>query len=630
MEERLRRSESRLQLALDAAAMGTWDWDIAANGISWNERARALFDVDFDAPIRYDDFESRLHPDDVARNRRLTSEALQEGDYDAELRVQRPQGGWRWVASRGHVIRDDGGRPLRMIGVVADITERKLRATALERSEQRYRALVRVVSDLTWTTDRDGRFATPQPAWELYTGQRWSQYEGLGWVAALHPDDQPSFAMEWRRSCEAAVPLQVNARLRHAASGRFRHVMWRATPLVEAGGAVREWVGCCNDVDDERLAVEALRDADRRKDRFLHVLSHELRNPLAPLRSAARVLGSARAEPAQRQQAQEVIERQTRQMAQLLDDLLDIARISQGRLAMKLEPITLARVVDSAVDAVQPAMEGKSHELRVSLPPGEVWLKGDAVRLTQALTNVLSNSARYTPQGGNIELEARCERHHVVIEVRDDGIGIASDSLQSIFAMFVQTPEPSAADHAPAMPHGLGMSLAVAREVIQRHGGSIKARSEGFGQGSAFVIELPLMPPPPRAGDDAKDRRVHALARRILVADDNVDAADMLATLLRLDGHEVRAVHDGEQALAVATTWRPDIALLDIGMPGLSGHAVAQKLRADHDALRLRLAALTGWGQTADRERAIAAGFEAHFTKPVDLDELSRWIAQTV
>jgi two-component system, sensor histidine kinase len=374
-----------------------------------------------------------------------------------------------------------------------------------------------------------------------------------------------------------------------------------------------------------RASEAALRDADRRKDSFLATLAHELRNPLAPIRTASQILASPRLAPQQLQWAQNVIQRQVGHMALLLDDLLDVARITQGKLELKRERVKLTEVVDSAVEAVRPLLDSKHHQLTVTLPPEDVTLQADSLRLSQILSNLLANAAKYTDAAGHIELSGSVQDGTLSLSVRDDGIGMPPDAPTRIFEMFSQIDSASARAEG-----GLGIGLAIVRGLLELHGGTIEARSDGPGQGSQFIVRLPLIAPNviELPAPEVEGAPVSAAARRILVADDNKDAANALAMLLELAGHEVRVAHGGRAALAAAQTFRPDVALLDIGMPDLSGHEVAIELRRKPWGAGICLIALTGWGGDDDRRRAIGAGFDRHLTKPISPAALEALLAR--
>jgi signal transduction histidine kinase/CheY-like chemotaxis protein len=367
---------------------------------------------------------------------------------------------------------------------------------------------------------------------------------------------------------------------------------------------------------EERLrAIEAaLRDADHRKDLFLATLAHELRNPLAPIRTAVQILSSPQLPADRLHWVQSVIQRQAKHMALLLDDLLDVARITRGKLVLKTERVTLNSVVDAAVETARPLLDDKKHRLTVILPGDVPVLTADPLRLSQVLSNLLTNAAKYSNPGGQIRLACDVDGNVVNISVKDNGIGIPAEALPRIFEMFSQVDVTSARSGG-----GLGIGLSLVKGLVELHGGTIEARSRGPGQGSEFIVHLRLGTDTSAVHATEADAQPPALeGHRILVADDNQDAADSLAMLLGLAGHEVRVAHSGRAALALAQAFRPDTALLDIGMPDLNGYEVAQELRRAPWGSDICLIALTGWGQDSDRRRSNSAGFNHHVTKPVD------------
>lgn len=369
---------------------------------------------------------------------------------------------------------------------------------------------------------------------------------------------------------------------------------------------------------------EELRQRDQRKDEFLATLGHELRNPLAPIGTALEILRLAKRDEATSEEARESIERQFRQLTRIVDDLLDVSRITRGRITLRKERLPLQEVVQTAIDASQPFIAGFGHELSVDLPSKPVWLRVDPTRLTQVIANLLNNAAKYTPERGHIQLSVEHEADEVVIRVRDTGIGIRADKLPQVFDLFSQVD--TALERAQG---GLGIGLFLVKRLIEMHGGTVEAISGGRGHGAEFVVHLPVLAESLEF-EGAQPSRGEAgglSGRRVLVADDNRDAAQNLSTLLQLWGHEVRVVFDGPCALEEALSFRPQMVLLDIGLPGMQGYEVAQRLREYPQLDGVVLVAVTGWGQEEDRRRAREAGFDHHLPKPVDLDALSALLA---
>lgn len=362
------------------------------------------------------------------------------------------------------------------------------------------------------------------------------------------------------------------------------------------------------------------RDADRRKDEFLATLAHELRNPLAPIRQAALISKAPGATDAQKRWSHDVIDRQVQHMSLLLDDLLDISRVTRGTLALRMQPTDLASVIDTAVETARPMIDSKRHVLSIDVPPEPIQFTADPLRVAQVLSNLLTNAAKYTDPEGQIRVTARREANDVVIRVKDSGIGISAVALPRVFNMFSQVH--STTDRSEG---GLGIGLALAQGLIELHGGTIEASSTGLGFGSEFTVRLPrrAVTETPGPANNSTANPSITPRRRILIADDNRDSAETLAALLRLEGHEVTSVHDGPVALSVFNQIKPDVALLDIGMPGLTGYEVARKMRQTSAGASLKLIAITGWGQDIDKERAHAAGFDHHLTKPVDPQRLA-------
>jgi CheY-like chemotaxis protein len=368
-----------------------------------------------------------------------------------------------------------------------------------------------------------------------------------------------------------------------------------------------------------RRSEQALREADRRKDEFLALIAHELRNPLAPILYSLAALKKTEHGARQQLHAEQVIERQVLHMSRLLDDLLDVSRITRGRLELKRTTVELAGVLDAAVEAARPLLDERHHRLSVELPEQPLRLEGDPVRLAQVFSNLLINAAKYTDPGGQVHLLAVRNGAEIAVAVRDNGAGIAAEVLPRLFTPF--SPGTASGQYPSG---GLGLGLSLVRGLVERHGGRVEARSAGVGQGSEFIVHLPLgasdpqvQPLPPPATQAAPFRR-----QKVLVVDDNRDAADSCGALLELSGHEVQMAYSAHDGYLLAEAFRPDVLLLDIGLPDVDGYALARRIRAMYWGSDLRLVALTGWGQEADKSRARQAGFDHHLTKPVTYQQL--------
>ena len=553
-----------------------------------------------------------------------------------------PDGAEGWWNVSLVPLREPAGSISSILILTEDISERKAailrEAQVLERNlteQQRWHAKLQASEDRLQTG-----LASAQAGvfdWDVISGDVvWTDghYTLLGleprtqsagyelWRRHVHPDDWGYVEAAMQRAIATGERFAADYRV-VGADGSERWVQGQGLLIARAGESKR-MIGAIVDItarkkaeEELRRSQEALKEADRRKDEFLATLAHELRNPLAPIRTAAHLLLSPKLTPQQLHWAQTLIQRQTGHMALLLDDLLDISRITQGKLFLKKERVKLTDVVDAAVEASRPFIDSKNHSFTVSLP-AETVLDADPLRLSQILSNLLTNAAKYTDPAGHIELFGVAETDTLILSVKDDGIGLPSNMLNRIFDMFSQVD-----DSSQRSDGGLGIGLALVKGLVDLHGGTIEAKSAGPAQGSVFTVRLPLTSGEPVAvGGNADKSSPSLIARRVLVADDNKDAADALAALLELDNHEVRVAHSGRAALTLAQTFRPDVALLDIGMPELSGYEVAHALRQEPWGANILLIALTGWGQDDDRQRAKQAGFDRHMTKPIDPDEL--------
>ncbi|MFT3774657.1 MAG: ATP-binding protein [Minicystis sp.] len=487
----------------------------------------------------------------------------------------------------------------------------------LRESETRFRTLADHAPVIIWMTQLDGHCIYVNAAWERFTGRTLQDSAGDGWLDAIHPEDRPRVAAAAAAAFAARAPFHADYRLRRA-DGTYGWVLDHGIPRPGPDGTVTGYIGSCVDISDRKRVEEMQADADRRKDEFLAMLAHELRNPLAPMRLALHMLRSSSAGAPSERHLQ-ILERQTDNLARIVDDLLDVSRVTRGKIVLRRERLALSTVVARALDATRGLVESRRHEVTVTLPDAPVHVLADAVRLEQILVNLLTNAAKYTDPGGRIDVVVERVANRVDVSVRDTGIGIAPHMLDRIWHLFQQADR--SLDRAQG---GLGIGLSIVRRLVELHGGTIEAKSRGLGLGSTFVLHLPLAPEIARPADEpapandvvpsngASPRRL-----RVLVVDDNVDAAITLADLVRAQGHDVRIAHDGHEALAAAGEQRPELVFLDIGLPGMDGYEVARRLR---DAVPARLVALTGYGQEADRRRAAEAGFAQHLVKPAQPD----------
>jgi PAS domain S-box-containing protein len=631
-KERARRAANQLRLLIE----GTTEYaifmlDPTGHIMTWNPGAERIKGYQADEIIG--EHFSRFYP----------SEATERSFPEYELQVARSAGrfedeGWRvrkngtqfWANVVITALHDESGKLQGFSKITRDMTERKqaeenarrlLQEETARKSEQRFTRFMQNFPGLAWIKDWDGRYVYANDAAQKAFGKEAAQLYGHTDADLFPLETAAQFQENDQKARMSGTGVHVIETLQDDA-GVIRHSVVSKFPIHEGNGGPVLIGEMAIDITDRLRAEEALRQADRRKDEFLATLAHELRNPLAPIRNSLQILKMPRVDASTVHQTRDMMERQVQQLVRLVDDLLDVSRVMRGKIDLRKERVELATIVARAVETTQPLIEAQGHVLQVDVPDESLLLDADPVRLIQVVGNLLTNSAKYTEANGSIQLTAERAGDQVLLRIRDTGIGIAPDMLPHVFELFVQ------ADHAASRSQGgLGIGLTLVKNLVEMHEGSVEAYSEGLGKGSEFVVRLPLIAPVQSANNIKEEglEPVTVSGHRLMVVDDNADAADSLALLLRLQGHEVKVAHNGPSALELAANYLPQMILLDIGMPGMDGYEVARRIRKRSGLEKVVLTALTGWGQQEDRRRSAEAGFDHHLVKPPEpklLEEL--------
>ncbi len=642
LQAALQASKDRLALGVEVAdlALAEIDYDSGLNHLT-PEAARAFGLGQVARVVPREQVHATFHPDDrdeLARRIAACLDPAGPGWFAMDHRIVRPDGTVRWLTVRKQVFFCGEGlarRPQRAVLAVRDVTERKRVEARLVDSLTRVQLATEATAVGIWEWNvLDDTLRWDAQMFRLYgmspTPDGVLQYQD--WTAAVVEDELADQERILQDTAHRGGRSRRQFRIRRRDDGLQRDIEAVEVARRNAAGDI-EWVlGTNLDITERRdverrlqHAAAALTDADRRKDEFLATLSHELRNPLAPVSNSLELLKRATGDLTLIDRARATMERQLAQLVRLIDDLLDVSRITRDKLTLQRERTFLSDVVHDAVEICQPHFERADQTLSVTLPSGPVPLHADAARLVQVLGNLLNNASKYTPTGGQVELVAESRPDQVVVTVRDNGIGIAADMQAKVFELFAQV------DASRELSKGgLGIGLALARRLAEMHGGTIAVRSEGPGRGSEFVVTLPPMhaEPDAPAAADRSGAPAHRAARRILVVDDNLDSAQTMALLLELDGHQTLTAHDGPEALDKASAFRPEVVLLDIGLPHLSGYEVCRRLRQQPWGSDALIIAMTGWGQADDLRKSAHAGFDNHCVKPVDHDALTALIQQ--
>ncbi|THD02043.1 hypothetical protein B1810_16245 [Panacagrimonas perspica] len=569
--------------------------------------------------VRGDGWTRALHPDDYARVLDEWAGFLRlQAPAEIHYRMRRHDGEYRHMRARAVPMFDEHCRLREWVGANEDMTAYEQGTDELRDREARLMQFADSLPHIAWELDPSGAAVWVNRRLQEYSGCETSSVLGWKWADLFHEDDRESYISGLRRAVEQGQAFRLEARVRRA-DGEYRWFQLANAPQSTKHGGIYRWFGTATDIDDSYQATEKIH-------RFLATLAHELRNPLAPISNGIQILRMPQSGEQAKESALATIERQTAHMVRLLDDLMDLNRVRSDRVVLRRAPTPLSTVINTALETSRPAIEKGQHPLRVNLPARALSLHADATRLTQVLSNVLNNAAKFSPDQTPIDVIVTEQPGFACVEVIDRGIGMLPEMLQRAFDMFAQ------ADTSVERSYGgLGIGLNVARRLVEMHGGTIEAASDGPGRGSRITIRLPLSTS--EAGDEPVSTEGEAdlsSRRRVMVVDDNEDAARIVSMLVESLGHVVRAASTGADALNLAEHFRPEVAILDIGMPGMSGYELARRCRQTVWGRHARLVALTGWGQEADRQKSFEAGFDHHLVKPAGSAALRKILLEPV
>jgi two-component system CheB/CheR fusion protein len=620
VETRLQESEERLRLLIQTVQdHAIFMLDPNGNVASWNEGAERILgyrenEILGQTAARLFTLEDQR----VGKPARELSTAESAGRANDENWLVRKNGERFWASGATSALRNEAGELRGFVKILRDLTRQKNAEQRLQESEERLRVALSAGRMGTWLwrirTDEQLIDSGLRELMGLRHDGKPRNFEEF--VQAIHPDDRQQVRAEFDRALREGGDMHVEFRVWWP-DGSEHWLVDQGQVFLGADKRADFMAGACMDITNRKCLEQALEEADRRKDEFLAMLAHELRNPLAPIQQSSELLALDDLDRETLDLARSTIQKQTEYLVRLVDDLLDASRLMRGRVSLHKARLDLAIVVRRAIEEISPYIRQQSHQLDVSLPGEPLYLEADEVRLVQIVANLLHNAAKFTKPGGHIQVSAEPENGFVVIRVRDDGQGISADVLPHVFDLFLQA-DPSLARSAG----GLGIGLAVVRSLVELHNGRIEAHSAGPGQGSEFVVRLPLTPQPNE--QEARPwKPARGVRRRVLVVDDNVPAAKSLAAMLsKAWGHEVQIAHDGEAALELARRFLPDIVLLDIGLPEIDGYEVARRLRSEPETAAALIVAVSGYGQEEDRRRSREAGFDDHFLKPLTASAL--------
>lgn len=610
----------RLNSALIAGEVGTFEWDVRTNALFGDRNFCRIFNIQADPsiPKPIELFMNAIHPEDRARVAELVKKTVDTGvDYEAEYRII-VDGEVRWLVARGKgEVEPQTGKVIRFPGAVLEISKQKRIEEALHRQERLYESILNNTPDLAYIFDLDHRFIYANEILLKMWGKTWDEAIGKN---CLELGYEPWHAEMHSREIEEVKATKKMVRGEVPFEGTFgrRTYDYILVPVIGPNGEVEAVAGTTRDVTERKLQ-------DQRKDEFLATLAHELRNPLAPIKTGLQILKIGTGEAAEK--AREMMERQLVHLVRLVDDLMDISRVSRGQIELRFQQIELRKIIDLALETSRPLIQEGNHNLDLAIGEGSYWLNADITRLSQVLSNLLNNAAKYTPKGGRISLSVYEDNGNVFIKIADNGAGIPQDMLHDVFDLFTQVGQ--SIDRSQG---GLGIGLSLVKRLVEMHEGEVWAESPGLGKGSEFTVKIPLLPASEKnettyAGTSPQTTQLKPNIRKVLIVDDNKDGAESLSALLEFSGHETQTAHSGTEALAMMEKFKPDVVFLDIGLPDMNGYEVAQEIKKNERLKDIVLVALTGWGSSEDKKKSFESGFNFHLTKPMDIDQAESILA---
>lgn len=631
-------SDQRLKLATDAADIGMWFWDLE-DTLEWTKQGKTIFGLPLDEELSFETCLNVVHAEDRDLTQSAINRALaNKTEYSVEYRVVWSDSSVHWILAKGRGFYNQDGEPVYMMGTVQDISDLKQTEASLKQREYELKLITEVIPQQVWTALPTGEVDYVNQRWLNYAGATLVEIKGRNWSRVVHPDDLERVNQAWNQSIITGEKYNIEARLRRA-DGEYCWFIGRARPLYNEQGEITKWYGTNTSITrikelESQLVqqTEDLANANRLKDEFLAIVSHELRTPLNPILGWAQMLAAGRLDAEKTAMGIEIIERNAKLQAQLIEDLLDVSRILKGKLNLNKTPLNLESIIRSALTAVNLAAEAKSIQIETRYEPNIGQVLGDAGRLQQVIWNLVSNAIKFTPENGQITIKLERVGSQAQIQVQDTGKGIDAEFLPHVFDRFRQAQSSSTRQYG-----GLGLGLAIVRYLTELHGGTVAVESPGCGQGAIFSVRLPLVniPVTEQAKIDTNSidqsvQRNRFNGIKILVVDDEADSLDILELVLEQEGAEVIATASAEEALEAFNRSTPNLIISDIGMPDVSGYTLITRIRELPQGRDVPAIALTAYAGEVDQQRSIEAGFQQHISKPIDLTELINTIVKLI